>query len=326
MMMQTYANIADHSSNQHSTLVNCQYSVTGSTSSNNLQNADLKTTIDQDDKHTKDSLTGILQNLKIDSPSWSWDRKAAKSTCASEAVFSQENSTVIFHPSYSFGTAAVFGDKPLESKLVSYWEVILPRCYGTSMMLGLGTRRAKTHSPTRFEHLLRSKYSCGLAHNGYLYRGDSKVDLPTQFCAPFPQDKQVVVGMMFHGPHKWLAYFLDGKPLGVAFRGLDMAGEQLFLCTAQKSQFTLEGSVPCIDEDTSKIVQLNIPEVLANSLYNSICSRQDFHRRKKKKPKKKPGPTTTSSSIGRKRKGGWSIPRLFNSLMMNWKWAGCPDW
>lgn len=141
--------------------------------------------------------------------------------------FTHDRRTVIFHPQYAISTAAVFGERALCASTVSYWEVHVPELYGTSMMFGIGRVSAPTHLPYDFRHLLGiSDESFGLAHNGWLYGDLHHRDLYENgryYCEPMLEGPQTV-GMLFHGPDGWLAYFVNGRPCGVAFIGIDTIG------------------------------------------------------------------------------------------------------
>jgi len=61
--------------------------------------------------------------------------------------------TVLFHPGWSNGTAAVRGTAPLNGRR-AYWEIeVSHRLFGTSLMFGVGTARARTHE-SYFTNLL----------------------------------------------------------------------------------------------------------------------------------------------------------------------------
>ncbi|VDM49422.1 unnamed protein product [Toxocara canis] len=144
---------------------------------------------------------------------------------------------VTFHHEYSYGTAAVRGNKRLTASTVAYWEVrVAHRLFGTSIMFGIGnelTQRSLTH---RFENLLGAdRNSYGLSYSGHIFHDGVCV----RFCERFPIRGSTVVGLLFHGPSASLAYFRDGMPLGVAFSHIDLSSPlyPMVSSTAQKSEF-----------------------------------------------------------------------------------------
>jgi SPRY domain-containing SOCS box protein 3 len=63
------------------------------------------------------------------------------------------NRAALFHPNWSSGTAGVRGTRVLNNARY-YWEVRLShRIFGTSMMVGIGTKQARLHAD-RFVNLL----------------------------------------------------------------------------------------------------------------------------------------------------------------------------
>ena len=78
---------------------------------------------------------------------WTWD-----TTYRSQSVLLvQFNTQVIFHPTYSSGTAAILGNTPLSYPHHHYWEVKMlspVSVYGTDVMVGLATKAINTASHT----------------------------------------------------------------------------------------------------------------------------------------------------------------------------------
>ncbi|KAI1714595.1 SPRY domain-containing protein [Ditylenchus destructor] len=253
------------------------------------------TTGDDAPQHDDSELRNLIESLKPDN--WAWDVKAAKSVSPYDVQFSNAEKTVLFHPTYAFGTAAAFGQRALDAHSIAYWEVKISHVYGTSMMVGIGKRQAKTHSPTEFEHILgATPHSMGLAHNGFLYMAGHK---PQQYCSPMPQDREVTVGVLFNGNEQSLAYFVNGIFSGVAFKGINIGAKDKFYpmasSTAQKSEFTLAeqrwSHLPrpltyvCINAigrsakgSMSKVIELGLPIHLKKRVCDYIEQTQ-FHSR-----------------------------------------------
>ncbi|XP_076462083.1 SPRY domain-containing SOCS box protein 3-like [Babylonia areolata] len=150
-----------------------------------------------------------------------------------------DRSTALFHPNWSNGTAGVRGSKPINNG-VHYWEIrVSSRLFGTSMMFGVATRRARLHADSFHNLLGEDGHSWGLSHKGLAWHGGRS----RPFCPPFTENVAVCVGLVYDGKEGTLAFYKDGESLGVAFRGVYPLGEEdLFpaLCsTAAKTEMTL---------------------------------------------------------------------------------------
>lgn len=147
-------------------------------------------------------------------------------------IFKDENKTAIFHPDASFGTSAISGKKALKSTTIAYWEIHVPALFGTSIMFGLGRKSTKLQFVVLFDHLLggADNHNCkgdcknfGLAHSGYLYGGkfNGLINHTARRYCDELENRPTDIGMLFHGPEGWLAYFINGKPMGIAFTNID---------------------------------------------------------------------------------------------------------
>lgn len=148
--------------------------------------------------------------------------------------------TAHFHPNWSNGTAGVRGTRALESGGGRcYWEVrVSQRVFGTSMMFGVGTRRARLHVDSFVNLLGEDEHGWGLSHKGALWHDGHW----TQYTKPFRENEATTVGLLYDGRQGTLTYYKDGRCLGVAFAGLNHVGEPLFpiVCsTAAKTEMTL---------------------------------------------------------------------------------------
>lgn len=99
---------------------------------------------------------------------WSWNPEDK----SREIVLSGSKwDHVEFHPAWSIGTAAVRGSKPLPRNCRSYWEISLQRpFYGTSIMFGVGTKRARLDADGFVNLLGEDEESVGLSHKGLLWQ------------------------------------------------------------------------------------------------------------------------------------------------------------
>ena len=163
---------------------------------------------------------------------WTWDRNAR-----SHEVRLITDRHARFHPNWSNGTAAVRGSTAL-NRGSHYWEVhVSHRVFGTSMMFGVATRRARLHANSFLNLLGQDEQSWGLSHKGVLWHaGESRT-----FTQAFVENRPTVIGVLFDSHKRTLSYYKDRRFLGVAFQGLDIQ-EELFpivSSTAAKTEMTL---------------------------------------------------------------------------------------
>ena len=113
---------------------------------------------------------------------WSWQREKPEEEGGNANVVVQDpdNLSVLFHPNYSSGTAAVRGDTALVRPFHYYWEVKMMRpVYGTDVMVGLATKdlNLSQHS-NNFASLIGSdKHSWGFSFQGNVQHDGLKVSL-----------------------------------------------------------------------------------------------------------------------------------------------------
>ncbi|EZA53858.1 hypothetical protein DMN91_011245 [Ooceraea biroi] len=125
---------------------------------------------------------------------------------------------VVFHPVYSTGTAVVMGNRPFEAGRHHYWEILmLTYISGTDVMIGVGTANADfCYATHKFCAVLgKDRHSWGYSYKGYLQHDDKT----QKYNATFNQTD--VVGVHLDTWRGTLQYFLNGKPLGVAFTRLN---------------------------------------------------------------------------------------------------------
>ena len=147
---------------------------------------------------------------------WGWDVNEK-----SDKVRLYGQKIAYFHPLYSYGTAAVRGNRALNDGRY-YWEVYLgDRVFGTSMSVGIGTKKARLWSPTFVNMIGEDEHSWGLNHKGVLWHGGE--------CRLWSYTyKPCTIGLYFDGISGTLSYYVDGFCLGVAFTGLQEVKESLY--------------------------------------------------------------------------------------------------
>lgn len=144
-----------------------------------------------------------------------------------------------FHPNWSSGTAGVRGTRVLNNGRY-FWELHLSRrIFGTSMMFGIGTKKARLHADSFTNLLGEDDNGWGLSHKGLLWH-DGRW---THYTKPFRENVATKIGILFDGIAGTLSYYKDEKYLGVAFRGLNEVKEPLYpiICsTAAKTEMYLD--------------------------------------------------------------------------------------
>ncbi|XP_060518302.1 SPRY domain-containing SOCS box protein 3 [Cylas formicarius] len=167
---------------------------------------------------------------------WTWDRNYH----SREVILSGTHlRKALFHPNWSSGTAAVRGTRVLNNGRY-YWELHLTRrIFGTSMMFGIGTKKARLHEDSFVNLLGIDENSWGLSHKGLIWHSGRW----TYYTKPFRENVATKIGILFDGIAGTLTYYKDGKCLGVAFRGLNDVKEPLYpiiSSTAAKTEIVLD--------------------------------------------------------------------------------------
>lgn len=168
---------------------------------------------------------------------WSWNRFERSPEVK---IYGQTCRVAHFHPNWSSGTAGVRGTRVLNNGRY-FWELRLSqRIFGTSMMFGIGTKKARLHADSFTNLLGEDGNGWGLSHKGLLWHGGRWY----HYTKPFRENEATVIGILFDGVAGTLTYYKDGKSLGVAFRGLNAVKDSLYpiICsTAAKTEMTLDG-------------------------------------------------------------------------------------
>lgn len=166
---------------------------------------------------------------------WTWNRRDRSDEVR---LYGPGLRVAHFHPNWSSGTAGVRGTRVLNNGRY-YWELgISQRIFGTSMMFGIGTRRARLHVDAFTNMLGEDEHGWGLSHKGLLWHGGRW----THYTKPFRENEATTVGVLFDGITGTLTYYKDGTCLGIAFKGLNNVREPLYpiVCsTAAKTEMTL---------------------------------------------------------------------------------------
>lgn len=166
---------------------------------------------------------------------WTWSRRERSPEVR---LYGPGLRTAHFHPHWSSGTAGVRGQRVLNNGCY-FWELqVSQRIFGTSMMFGIGTRRARLHADAFTNLLGEDEHGWGLSHKGLLWHAGRW----HHYTRPFRENQRTTVGILFDGIAGTLTFYKDGKCLGVAFRGLQEIREPLYpiVCsTAAKTEMTL---------------------------------------------------------------------------------------
>jgi SPRY domain-containing SOCS box protein 3 len=147
---------------------------------------------------------------------WKWD---ASEQDNEHILLTQMHDAVMFHPARSFCTTGLRADCPLKRNTYTYWQVtISDRVFGSSIMVGIGRRQARTKS-TGFLNLLGSDdNSWGLSHKGFLWHNNES----KRYCNDFDENKAVKIGCLFNGFNGELAYFVNDVYMGIAYRHIPL--------------------------------------------------------------------------------------------------------
>ena len=164
---------------------------------------------------------------------WTWDAASQ----SPGVVLVQFNTQIMFHPTYSSGTASIFGTKALESPHHHYWEVkMLSKVYGTDVMVGLATKAINTSSFIHsFGSLLgHDNNSWGFSYQGFVQHANRKVSYGERWTTGS------TVGVHYDSWRGSVEFYLDRRPLGIAFTGLaDKVLYPIVCSTAAKSEMKL---------------------------------------------------------------------------------------
>ena len=164
---------------------------------------------------------------------WGWDfhEKA-------DAVSLNGSKVAYFHPEYSYGTAAVRGNRVLNGSRY-YFEVILgTRVFGTCMAVGIGTKKARLSSPNFMNLIGMDNNSWGYNHKGELWHNNES----RKWTCRYNKYRPSVIGVYFDGIAGTLSFIRDGHYMGVAFNGLQNIKQDLYpmVCsTAARSTMSL---------------------------------------------------------------------------------------
>nr|CAD2184162.1 unnamed protein product [Meloidogyne enterolobii] len=229
---------------------------------NNLLNENLNST----DLIKEDKVNGGNEEL------WLWDNNI--NLINSNVVqFKNNGYSILFHPEYSVGTAAIRSKISLTKNSLAFWEIYVENIFGSSMMFGIGTENSLLNASLVFANLLggyctenfNEFESYGLSHKGIFYHGG----IGYKFCEPFPENLPCRVGIIFDGSKQKIGYFLNGNWLGWAPIKLEFFDKKhkqrlfypMVASTGQRSLFTiLNGliNVPSLKQISQQSILKNI--------------------------------------------------------------------
>ncbi|ELU18874.1 hypothetical protein CAPTEDRAFT_133111 [Capitella teleta] len=175
---------------------------------------------------------------------WTWDPR----DCSPEVRLNGARlQTALFHPNWSNGTAGVRGTRSLNRHGAHYWEIhVQRRLFGTSMMFGIATKKARLHVDAFVNLLGEDEHSWGLSHKGMLWHGGRC----RPYTRPFRENESTVVGVLYDAIQGTLTFYRDGVCLGIAFSGLHrvLGGLYPAVCsTAAKTEMTLGVTIRAFD-------------------------------------------------------------------------------
>lgn len=169
---------------------------------------------------------------------WMWNRRDRSHEVQIYGRGSNTSCLAYFHPNWSSGTAAVRGTRVLNNGRY-YWELELSqRIFGTSMMFGIATRKARLHADAFVNLIGEDENGWGLSHKGLVFHAGKWA----YYTKPFKENVATTIGVLFDGVAGTLTFYKDGVCLGVAFKDLHKIRENLYpmvSSTAAKTQMTL---------------------------------------------------------------------------------------
>ncbi|KAK7482713.1 hypothetical protein BaRGS_00026011 [Batillaria attramentaria] len=149
---------------------------------------------------------------------WSWDQFST----TSDSTLQEDGREVIFHANYSSGTAAIRGTTPFREGH-HFWEIKMTTpVYGTDMMVGVATAdlNLDKYVHTFCSLLGRDNNSWGLSYLGTVHhKGQTRT-----FSDKLGQG--AIVGVHLDMWQGTLSFYVNRRPLGVAYRGLQ--GKSLY--------------------------------------------------------------------------------------------------
>jgi len=148
-----------------------------------------------------------------------------------------EEEKVLFHPTYSSGTAAVIGDTALSRPDHHYWEIkFTSPVYGSDVMVGLATKKLDlaTHIHSFTSFLGNDDSSLGYSYHGYVRKDGVKKRYGDKW------SKGDIIGVHLDTWKGTVSFYKNRQLQGQAWAGL--GGEDWFpvvSSTAAKSSMTL---------------------------------------------------------------------------------------
>jgi len=165
---------------------------------------------------------------------WTW-RSCSDGVPESSILVHGEK--VVFHPTYSSGTAAVVGDNTFSRPHHHFWEVqFTSPVYGTDVMVGLATRKLDlaSHCHSFASFLGHDSASWGYSYHGYTQHAGTKVRFGSKW------GRGDVVGVHLDTWRGHVYFYHNGKLQGLAFTGLQGLDLIPIVCsTAAKSEIKL---------------------------------------------------------------------------------------
>ena len=163
----------------------------------------------------------------------------SQSRKTSSVVLEENGREIKFHTTFSSGTAACMGDTLLTAGKHYYWELrMITPVYGTDVMIGVATERANIDSHINsFSSLLgKDTESWGYSYHGNI-RHNGKVK---KYYNGRIWGQGAILGVHLDMWRGTLEFYVNRKPLGVAFSGIPLTGVYpIVSSTAAKSGMRL---------------------------------------------------------------------------------------
>lgn len=193
---------------------------------------------------------------------WVWDG----SDKSPDTLLSQDKKAAYFHVDpvkESTGTAGVRGTKGF-TRGEHYWEItFLEPPFGTSVMVGVATKKAILHTDNFVNLIGLDGESWGLSHKGQLWhQGASR-----PYCRPLYEER-VVIGVHLNLYDGTVHFYRNGVNLGLAFSGLNNLSAMTELFPVVSSTATSTELEVGVRIGRYQSLQLECLAIIARKLYS----------------------------------------------------------
>lgn len=208
---------------------------------------------------------------------WKW-KLPPRILSSPEITYGNDDQTLTFHPSTSFGCVAIMGTTRLSENAVHCFEVeFYPPYFGEARVVGVGSKQALLHYKQRldryadmntYESLVGlDDNSWGLNYDGYLLHKKAKRWFFDN--SVYDQDSPLHIRVTFDGCSNILLYHVNNKNMGVAFENVDKPIYPMVCSSGRDTQVRLlrhKSFVGTLQDICRAIIRTNIRNGSLNDL------------------------------------------------------------